>query len=176
MELKSGNVTLRPLRIPDAARLTELANNEKISRNLRDGFPHPYTYADAENFLRNFTDQDPVTFFGIDYCGEYVGNIALVPGQDVYRKSAEIGYFIGEPYWNKGIVSASVRMITEYGFKQLGIIRIHTGVFEYNTSSMKVLEKCGFVKEGVFRKSVTKQGKTWDEVRYAMINPDYEGL
>lgn len=89
----------------------------------------------------------------------------MVPGQDIYRRSAEIGYFIGEPYWNKGIVTTAVNLITEYGFKQLGIIRIHTGVFEYNTASMRVLEKCGFTKDAVFRKSVFKQNKIWDEVR-----------
>ncbi len=175
MELKSGNVRLRPLRLSDAERLVELANNEKISRNLRDGFPNPYTLADADNFLAKFTNQDPVTFFGIEYAGEHVGNISLVPGQDIYRKSAEIGYFIGESYWNKGIVTTAVNLITEYGFKNLGIIRIHTGVFEYNIASMRVLEKCGFIKEAVFRKSVFKQNKIWDEVRYSKINPEFGG-
>jgi [ribosomal protein S5]-alanine N-acetyltransferase len=175
MELKSGNIVLRPLRISDAGRLAVLANNEKISCNLRDGFPHPYTPADAENFLAKFTNQDPVTFFGIEYNGEHVGNMSLVPGQDVYRKSAEIGYFIGEPYWNKGIVTNAVKLITEYGFNQLDFIRIHTGVFEYNTASMRVLEKCGFIKEGVFRKSIVKKGKIWDEIRYAKIKPGFEG-
>jgi len=176
MELKSGNITLRPLRLSDAVRLAELANNEKISRNLRDGFPHPYTLADAESFLGKFTNQDPVTFFGIDYLDEYVGNIALVPGQDIYRKSAEIGYFIGEPYWNKGIVSKAVNLITDYGFNQLNILRIHTGVFEYNTASQKVLEKCGFVMEGVFRKSVYKQGQLWDEIRYSKLKPGIDQM
>jgi RimJ/RimL family protein N-acetyltransferase len=175
MELKSGNIKLRPLLLSDAARLVELANNEKISRNLRDGFPNPYTLADAENFLSKFTNQDPVTFFGIEYNGEHVGNISLVPGQDIYRKSAEIGYFIGELYWNKGIVTTAVTLITDYGFKKLGIIRIQTGVFEYNTASIRVLEKCGFTKDGVFRKSVFKQNKIWDEVRYSKINPEFEG-
>ena len=174
MELQSGNITLRPLRLADAERLAVLADNEKISCNLRDGFPNPYTLADAKNFLEKFTNQDPVTFFGIDYCGEYVGNISLMPGQDVYRKSAEIGYFIGEPYWNKGIVTTAVNLITEYGFKHLGIVRIHTGVFEYNTASMHVLEKCGFTKDCVFRKSVFKQNKIWDEVRYSKINPEFD--
>jgi [ribosomal protein S5]-alanine N-acetyltransferase len=176
MELRSGNIVLRPLRLADAKRLAELANNEKISRNLRDGFPHPYTEEDAENFLQKFTNQNPVTFFGIDYNNEYVGNIGLVPGQDIYRKSAEIGYFIGEPYWNKGIVTTAVNLITEYGFNHLDIIRIHTGVFEYNEASMHVLEKCGFVKEGVFRNSVFKQNKIWDEVRYAKLKPEFENL
>jgi RimJ/RimL family protein N-acetyltransferase len=174
MELSSGIIVLRPLRQTDAERLAHLANNEKISRNLRDGFPHPYTEEDAGNFLQKFTNQNPVTFFGIDYNGEYVGNISLVPGQDVYRKSAEIGYFIGESYWNKGIITTAVNLITEYGFNHLDIIRIHTGVFEYNTASMHVLEKCDFVKEGVFRKSVVKQGKLWDEVRYAKIKQEFE--
>lgn len=173
MELQSGNIKLRPLHLSDAKRIAELADNEKISRNLRDVFPNPYTLADAENFLKKFTNQDPVTFFGIEYNGEYVGNISLVPGDDVYRKSAEIGYFIGEPYWNKGIVTTAVKLITEYGFNQLGFIRIHTGVFEYNPASMRVLEKCGYTKEGVFRKSVLKQNKIWDEVRYSKINPEF---
>ncbi len=174
MKLKSGNIVLRELRKSDAKRLSELANNEKISRNLRDGFPNPYTETDAENFLAKFTNQDPVTFFGIDYNGEYVGNISLVPCEDIYRRSAEIGYFIGEPYWNKGIVTTAVNLITDYGFNQLGIIRIQTGVFEYNIASQRVLEKCGFVKEGVFRKSVFKQNKSWDEVRYSKINPKFK--
>jgi len=171
MELKSGNIVLRSLRLEHAKRLSELANNEKVSRNLRDGFPNPYTEADAENFLQKFSNQDPVTFFGIDYNGEYVGNISLVPCQDIYRMSAEIGYFIGEPYWNKGIVTTAVNLISEYGFSHLGIVRIQTGIFEYNTASQRVLEKCGFVKEGIFRKSVFKQGKLWDEVRYAKLKP-----
>ena len=140
MELISGNIKLRPLRSSEAGRMAELANNEKIARNLRDGFPHPYTLADAENFLSKFTNQDPVTYFGIDFNEEYVGNISLVPCQDIYRMSAEIGYFIGEPFWNKGIVTTAVNLITEYGFQQLGIIRIQTGVFEYNTASQRVLE------------------------------------
>ena len=169
MELKSGNIVLRGLRRSDAKRLSDLADNEKISRNLRDGFPNPYTVADAENFLAKFTNQDPVTYFGIDYMGEYVGNISLVPCQDIYRMSAEIGYFIGEPYWNKGIVTTAVHMITEYGYNHLGIVRIQTGIFEYNTASQRVLEKCGFLKEGIFRKSIFKQGKLWDEVRYAKL-------
>mgnify|MGYP001199455255 CR=1 FL=1 len=169
MELKSGNITLRPLQVSDASRLAELANNEKISRNLRDGFPNPYTEKDASIFLAKFTNQYPVTFFGIDYEGEYVGNISLLPCQDIYRMSAEIGYFIGEPYWNKGIVTTAVNLITEYGFNHLGIVRIQTGIFEYNTASQRVLEKCGFFKEGIFRKSVFKQGKLWDEVRYAKL-------
>jgi [ribosomal protein S5]-alanine N-acetyltransferase len=171
MELISGNIKLRAFRITDADRLTLLANNKKISRNLRDGFPNPYTRDDAVKFIQQCLEMQVVTFFAIEFLGEYVGNISLSPCKDVYRKSAEIGYFIGEPYWNKGIASAAVNLITEYGFKQLDLMRIHTGVYEYNPASQRVLEKCGYNKEGVFIKSIFKEGGFWDEIRYARINP-----
>jgi ribosomal-protein-alanine N-acetyltransferase len=174
MILDSKNIVLRPIKLTDAARIAELANNQKISMNLRDGFPHPYTLADAEKFIMNCQNQDPVTFFAIDWKGKQVGNISLVVGTDVYRKSAEIGYFIGEPYWNRGIATSAIKLITEYGFDKLGLIRIHTGVFEYNTASQHVLEKCGFQKEAIFRRSIFKNGQIWDEIRYALINPAFD--
>ena len=169
MELTSGNITLRAFRESDAPGMSRLANNEKIARNLRDGFPNPYTVADATDFIKRFRHQK--SFFAIEFEGEYVGNISLTPCENVYRKTAEIGYFIGEPYWNKGIATAAVNLITEFGFKELGFARIHTGVYEYNPASQKVLEKCGYVKEGVFKKSIFKMNQLWDEVRYAKINP-----
>lgn len=171
MELSAGNVKLRPLRVTDALRLSQLADNKKISVNLRDGFPNPYSYADAVAFLERFSQQEPVTFFGIDYCGEYVGNISLMPGDDVYRMSAEIGYFIGEPYWNKGIITQAINLITDYGFTVFSFARIHAGVFEYNTVSMHVLEKCGFKREAILEKSIFKQEKLWSEMRYVKFNP-----
>jgi [ribosomal protein S5]-alanine N-acetyltransferase len=168
-ELISGDVKLRGFKKSDAPKMAELANNENVSRNLTDGFPHPYTLQHAEEFISRFLDQDPVTIFAIEYMGDYVGNIGLVKGTDIHRKSAEIGYFIGEPYWYKGITTTAVKLITEYGFKNLDIVRIHTGIFEYNAASQRVLEKCGFIKEGIFQKSVFKQGKLWDEVRFAKL-------
>jgi ribosomal-protein-alanine N-acetyltransferase len=172
MELVSGNIRLRPFRMSDADKLAEMANNKKISINLRDGFPHPYTLDDAVTFIMHCLEMPRDTFFAIESKGEHVGNISLSPCQDVYRKSAEIGYFIAEPYWNKGIASAAVKMIVQYGFNNLGIMRIQTGVYEYNPASQRVLEKCGFIKEGIFRKSIYKEGGLWDEVRYAILNPE----
>jgi RimJ/RimL family protein N-acetyltransferase len=171
MKLISGEIKLRPFRLTDAANLTEMANNKNISRNLRDGFPHPYTHEDAVTFIRHCLDMSRDTFFAIEYRGSHAGNISLSPCQDVYRKSAEIGYFIGEPFWNKGIATAAVKIIVQFGFTNLGLMRIHTGVYEYNPASQRVLEKCGFVKEGVFRKAIFKDGGLWDEVRYAILNP-----
>jgi len=171
MELVSGDIRLRPFRLSDADKLTEMANNKKISRNLRDGFPHPYTHEDAVTFISHCLDMHRDTFFAIEFKGEYVGNISLSPCHDVYRKSAEIGYFIAEPYWNKGIASAAVKIIVEFGFNNLGMMRIQTGVYEYNPASRRVLEKCGFVKEGIFKKAIYKEGGLWDEVRFAILNP-----
>ena len=171
MELVSDDIRLRPFRMSDAEKLTEMANNKKISRNLRDGFPHPYTHEDAVTFIRHCLDMPRDTFFAIEFRSEHVGNISLNPCQDVYRKSAEIGYFIAEPYWNKGIASSAVKIIVQFGFNNLGMMRIQTGVYEYNPASMRVLEKCGFVKEGLFKKAIYKDGELWDEVRFAILNP-----
>lgn len=162
-------VKIRPLIMADAPRLVELANNEKVSINLRDGFPNPYTLADAEKFIDTFTKHDAPPVFAIECNGEYVGNISLHQGVDVYRKSAEIGYFLGEPFWGKGIMTQAVKQIVEYGFANLDIVRIHTGIFEYNIASQRVLEKCGFKKEAVFEKAIFKKNQLWNEVRYAML-------
>ncbi|HLO60618.1 MAG TPA: GNAT family protein [Bacteroidales bacterium] len=172
MELRSGNILLRPLRDSDAMRLAELANNEKIGINLRDGFPFPYTLSHAAMYIRRFKHFK--SYFAIEYNGEYAGNIGLTPHDNVYRKTAEIGYWLGEPYWNKGIMTTAVSLITEFGFKQLKLARIHTGVYEYNPASQRVLEKCGFAREAVFRNNIFKNGRLHDEVRYAKINPDVE--
>jgi RimJ/RimL family protein N-acetyltransferase len=169
MELKSGNIVLRTFNESDAPKMAELANNIKVARNLRDGFPFPYTLKDAEIFIEKYGKTNPMSIFAIEYQGVYAGNISLMPGTDVYRKSAEIGYFIGEAFWNKGIVTTAVNLITDYGFKCLDIVRIHTGIFEYNTASQRVLEKCGFVKEGVFKKAIFKENQVWDEIRYAKL-------
>lgn len=169
MELMDGSVRLRHFRDSDAERMAELANNPKIGKNLRDGFPYPYTVEDAKNFLKKYEDFH--FFFAIEYDGIHVGNISLVPQDNVHVKTAEIGYFLGEPYWNKGIMSTAVKLITNYGFKS-GFARIHTGVYEFNPASQKVLQKCGFTLEGIFRKNVLKEGKLWDEYRFALINPD----
>ncbi len=169
MTPKPLNVKIRPLKDDDAPGMAMLANNIKISENLRDGFPHPYTLKDAIDFIEKFNDQNQSYIFAIEYNGEYVGNIGLVPEINVYRKSAELGYFIGEPYWNKGIATKAIKSICDFGFQNLDIVRIHCGVYEYNSASQRVLEKCGFKKEGIFKKAIFKKNKVWDEVRYAKI-------
>lgn len=167
--MSNDDVRLRELSEEDIPLLAKYANNVKVSINLRDGFPHPYTIDDAKKFVKMVKAQNPVTFFAIEYNGEYVGNISLSVGTDVYRKSAEIGYFIGEPFWNKGIVTKAVNLIVDFGFSHLDIVRIHTGIYEYNKPSQRVMEKCGFKKEGIFEKSICKNNRMFNEVRYAKL-------
>ncbi len=174
IQLSNKEIILRKLLKSDAQRLQMLANDKGVSDNLRDGFPNPYTMKDALDFIEKSSQPALNNLFAIEYKGEYVGNIALIIESDVYRKSAEIGYFIGRPYWNKGIATKSVELITNYGFETLGLARIHTGIFEYNLASMRVLEKNGYIKEGVFRKAVFKNKIFWDEHRYAKINTKNE--
>lgn len=165
----NGEVVIREIENSDLQLLAKYANNPKVAINLRDAFPNPYALEDAIRFKEAIDKQNPKTIFAIEFKGEYVGNISLSPGTDVYRKSAEIGYFIGEPFWNMGIMSKAVDLITEWGFKTLDIVRIYTGVFEFNKASQRVLEKCGFSKEAVFRKSICKYDLIYDEIRYAKI-------
>lgn len=170
--LTDGEVTLRPFVPGDKKRLAELGNNVNIFRNLRDGFPHPYTITDAERFIAMVMEHVPPHAFAIEYQGEYVGNIGIHPKGEIYRLGAEIGYFLGEAYWHRGIMPRAVRLACDYAFRELAIIRIDTGVFDYNMASQRVLEKCGFVREGVFRKSVIKMGRICDEVRYALLKEE----
>jgi RimJ/RimL family protein N-acetyltransferase len=168
--LQYQEIELRQLTEADKPVMARLANNKKVWDNLRDLMPHPYNEEDAHFFIELTRHQLPPLDFAILWRNELCGVIGLGPQHDVYRKTAEIGYWIGEPYWSKGIATKAVRLLTAYGFEQLRLARIHAGIFEYNPASMRVLEKNGYVKEGVFRKSIFKNDKLWDEHRYAIIN------
>ncbi|MEP7143382.1 MAG: GNAT family protein [Ferruginibacter sp.] len=166
--LKEGNIILRPLLDDDQKSLTILANNKKIWDNVRDFLPSPYTNKDAETFINMTKQEDIPMTFAIEFREQFCGVIGLVRQCDVYRKTAEIGYWIGEPFWNKGIATTAVKLVTGYGLHSLDLIRIHTGVFEYNTGSMRVLEKNGYRKDGIFQKSIIKNGQIWDEHRFSI--------
>jgi len=172
MELKEGNIRLRPFRLEDKERLVELGNNKNISDNLTDGFPHPYTLDAAIKFIDESLKNDPIRRFAIEEDGVYVGNIGLHPSDDIYRFNAEIGYFIGEPYWNRGIATKAINIMCKYGFEVMKLKRIHAGVFAYNPTSRHVLEKCGFEFEGTFKKGLFKKDEFHDEFRYALVNND----
>jgi len=167
--LSEKYIRLRPLHEDDTTMLAHLANNREVWINLRNIFPHPYSENDAANFIALTKTENPQTTFAIEYRDEFCGVIGLTPQPDVYRKTAEIGYWIGEPFWNKGVASIAVKLITNYAFEQLDFLRIHTGIFDYNLASMRVLEKNGYHKEGIFKNSIYKAGKICDEHRYAKL-------
>lgn len=168
--LKQAMVTLRRLNLSDKTQMAQLANNKKIWDNVRDQFGHPYTEKNAEEFIQYQAKSDTEKVFAIDCNGALCGLIGLILQKDVYRKSAEIGYWIGEPFWGKGIVTKAIELICNYAFEELKLIRVYAGVFEYNIASMKVLEKNGFQKEGISKKAVFKNGEFWDEHRYSKLN------
>jgi len=165
-------IKLRPLKIADKFQLAQLANNKKIYDNVRDHFPYPYNEDDAKAFITSTIAEDPKQNFGIAYEGNICGAIGLILQKDVYRKSAEMGYWVGEPYWGKGFATKAVELITEYGFDKLNLLRIYAGVFDFNIASMKVLEKNGFKKEGIFRDAVLKNGRICDEHRYYKLKKE----
>lgn len=164
-------VTLKKLESANAPLLSKYANNKKVWDNLRDYMPFPYTIKHAEEFIELNQNIDPATAFGIYYQDAFCGIIGVNLMKDVYSHVAEIGYWIGEPYWGKGIMTIAVKLMVKHCFDNLGLIRLHTGVFEYNKASMKVLENAGFVKEGAFILGVRKNNKLVDELRYGLINP-----
>ena len=173
MELtdSQSGVSLRKFKLEDRDRLIQLADNPSIAQNLRDGFPNPYLESHADKFISDALSSEPTTRFCIEKEGVYVGNIGLHPFDDIYRKNAEIGYFIGEPYWGQGIASTAVKLMTRYGFEVLGYHRIQAGVFSYNLASKKVLEKAGYEYEGAAKQAVFKNGEFFDELKYGILNP-----
>lgn len=155
----------------DRDSLVAQANNRNVWRNLRDRFPHPYTENDAEAWLALARAQPDWLNWAIVVDDAAVGCIGLEPLTDVHAGTTHIGYWLGEPYWGRGIMTAAVQAIAEHAFSPLGFKRIETPVFAWNPASMRVLEKCGFVREGVMAKSVLKDGELIDSVLYARIAP-----
>jgi RimJ/RimL family protein N-acetyltransferase len=166
------NITLRKWRRSDIPSLARYANNRKIWLNLRDRFPHPYTESDAHIWVAVCTaHRGAAVQFAIDRGGEAIGGIGFEPLTDVHRHTAEIGYWIAEPFWGAGIATAAVRFATDYGFAALSLERIQATVFEWNAASVRVLEKAGYILEGRLRRSILKDGRLADSLMYARIRP-----
>ena len=158
--------------IPDVAKY---ANNSRIAANLRDVFPWPYTDADAERFVRDCMEKEGAgdLFRAILAGGECVGSISVAQGGDVYRRSGELGYWLAEPFWGKGIMTWAVREICREAFEKLDIVRIYAEPYAYNTGSRRVLEKAGFTLEGILRKSVCKRGEVFDSCIYGLLKEEF---
>lgn len=166
-------MVLRKFKASDAAQIAKLLNNKKIWNNLRDVVPHPYQLEDARSFIKQCNLENPQKTFIIDNDGLAIGVIGLTIQDDIYRRNAEIGYWLGEPYWSKGYITKAIKLIVEYGFKELNLIRIFAGVFEHNKASQRVLEKTGFRLECISKKAVIKNNEIIDEYKYVIINEKF---
>ena len=169
MKLDCEKCLVRDWQPSDKAALLRHANNRNVWRNLAHRFPHPYTEADADAWLGLVAKGAGRTNWAIDIGGEAVGGIGVDPGEGIYAKSGRFGYWLGEPFWGRGVMTAAVRATTSYIFDNLDLVRLEAPVFEWNPASMRVLEKCGFVREGILRRSIFKDGEIIDGVLYARL-------
>jgi RimJ/RimL family protein N-acetyltransferase len=171
VKLELTRCTLRPWRLGDEASLVRYADNRNVSRNLKDRFPYPYTAADAVDWITFAGAQKPATSLAIAVDGAAVGGIGIELGTDVFRRSAEIGYWLGEPFWGRGIATEALRAMTDYAFATFDICRLEAGVFDWNPASARVLEKAGYTLEGRARLGVVKDGRAGDRLLYALVRP-----
>ena len=167
MRIDIGQWHIRSYRPADADAVARYAGNPNVWRNLRDA--HPYTVPAATAWIRHSLRQRPETNFAIASEEEVIGGIGLGLQGDVHRDSAEVGYWLGEPYWGQGIATVALCAITEYAFTELDLNRLFAYVFEWNPASARVLEKAGYHCEGRLRKSAVKNGRTVDQLLYAII-------
>ena len=172
MELPTPTCVVRSYEPGDAASLARNADNREVWLNLRDRFPHPFAEADGAAYIAAVRSRPVTTSFAIAVDGQAVGGISLDVGEDVERLSAELGYWLGEPYWGRGIMSDAVAVVTRYAFDDLGLIRVFALPFAHNAASCRVLEKAGYHREGVMRCSAIKDGRVLDQVLYASVRPE----
>ena len=172
MKIDIGQWQVRSYRISDLRSLVKYANNKNVSINLTDRFPYPYRERDARRWLQFVTAHEPETNFAIASEDEVIGGIGFELKDDIYRLTAEIGYWVGEPFWGKGIATEAVKAVTQYAFEHFGLERIYANVFESNPASARVLEKAGYTQEGLLRKAVIKDGVIMDLLIYARLRDE----
>ena len=167
MELRQ--CTIRQWRRGDESSLVHHANNRNIWMNVRDMFPHPYTRADADAWIAQAEHQEPQTAFAIEVDGAAVGGIGLTLQCDIFRRTAEVGFWLSQEYWGRGIMTEALVAVTEFAFSRFDLCRVFGGVFETNRGSMRVFEKAGYTLESRQKKAVTKENRTFDQFLYVMV-------
>jgi [ribosomal protein S5]-alanine N-acetyltransferase len=167
MQLVLKQCSVRPWRLDDAESLTRHANNRKIWLSVRDLFPHPYTLEHAHQFLQRAISEQREMKFCVEIEGAAVGGVGVHPGHDVYRYAATMGYWLGEEFWGRGIMTEVVTAVTDSWFDKFSFHRISAEVFSNNPSSARVLEKSGFTFEGRLKNNVVKNGEVLDSLLYA---------
>ena len=156
-------INIRNWQISDAQALAAVANNRNVWNSIRNEFPSPYTVMDALAWIKHANEEKPVANFAIEIGHVVAGNISCIWHKDVYAKTVEVGYFIGENYWGKGIASAAVALMLEAIKKNKEIVRIEAKIFDGNGASARVLEKNNFVLEGIRKNAIFKNGGIADE-------------
>ena len=171
-ELPAVEAQVRPWRLDDGPSLVRHADSRRVWLNLRDSFPHPYTPAAAARWLEWAAARRPPTHVAIAGGGAAVGGIGFAPQEDVLRRSAEIGFWLGEAYWGRGIATAALVAVSAHALASGDLCRLYACVFDGNGASMRVLEKAGYVREGCLRKSAVKDGRTVDQHLWALVRED----
>jgi RimJ/RimL family protein N-acetyltransferase len=169
MRFDLSRCAVRSWREDDVDAIVRHAGDLRIWRNLRDAFPHPYTRADAESWVDTASRRRPETHFAIEMGGEAIGGVGLNLKHDVYRRSAEIGYWLGVPFWGRGLATEVVVAVTPWAIETFGLCRVQANVFGWNPASARVLEKAGYAFEGRMRNAVWKDGALTDELVYAVL-------
>ncbi len=169
MVLKTEQAVIRPWRSGDEASLVRHLDDYEVWRNLRDLIPHPYTPADAREWVGSTVGHDPVLHFAIEIDGAAAGGIGLIQVEDFDRREAEVGYWLGRTFWGRGIMTDVVRAVADYAYTTLGMTRLFACIFGDNTASRRVLEKAGFHLEGVVKEAVIKEGQLRDQFLYVRL-------
>ena len=164
-------VHLRDWAESDYDSMVRHGNNRLVWRNLKDSFPHPYTHADAVWWVQHVATLSEDVHLAVDLAGEAIGGIGYGGKQGNYVRTAHFGYWLGQAHWGQGIATAAARALKAHAFATSRFVRLEAPVYEWNPASMRVLEKAGFVREGVLRKSCLKDGQLIDQVMYAAISP-----
>jgi RimJ/RimL family protein N-acetyltransferase len=172
--LPGARCAVRSWELHDLDALVRHANNLNVSRQLRDRFPHPYTRSAGRAFLEHVVPLRPVTNFAIEVDGSPAGGIGFALGNDVERFSAEIGYWLGEAFWGRGITTEALTLVTDYAFRRMSLLRLFALPFADNVASVRVLEKAGYEREGLLRSASVKFGRPRDQFLYACVNARWE--
>lgn len=173
--IEAGQSVLRQWQLEDEQSLVRHANDRRVSIDLRDRFPFPYTAGHAKEWLARTVPADPPTNLAITdpATGEAVGGVTLMLQTDIERINAEIGYWLGVAYWGRGMMSSAVKAMTTYAFDALGLERVFAIAFTRNAASARVLEKAGFRREGKLLHSAIKEGVVLDQFLYAVTKPEW---
>jgi RimJ/RimL family protein N-acetyltransferase len=172
IRLGAGDCELRSFKRGDAESIARHGDNRKVWINLRDAFPHPYTLADARSFISWALAEEPESHIAIVVDGEAAGAIGMRRNADIERVSAEVGYWLGEPFWGRGITTRALIAFTGHAIRHGRLTRLYALPFEWNQASFRVLEKSGYELEGRLRRCAIKDGRIIDQLLYSYIVPE----